>query len=521
MSASREKRTRQQLLDQGLSEKEIKIRLADQKKGGKRTAYTILGVVLAVLALGLVVWNTGIIQSRAVAVTIDGKDYTTGYLSYYYQQVKGNELYNAYSGMSLYNPAVDADKQVYNETDGTTYHDYFLQTALEEMQLMAGVRKQADAAGHTLSETAQQQRADTLAQLALQAKGNGHRSMDSYLKVQYGKYMSSAIFEDILDTQLIVSDHSQAYIEGMEYTDSEIQTYYNEHRDELDNFQLSYMVFRANVPVETDEAGNEIKRTEEETAAALQKAKDEQKAKAETAQQKLAAGATIAELELELELEPYGAYADQTVVGASVNTSFSQWAYDPTRKAGDITLAEYDGTTFYNYYVVRFQDRQRDNSGTANVRHALIAADNAQEGTAPGDAEYAAAKAEAEKLLADWKAAGSTEADFATLAQENSADPGSASNGGLISNISANSGYVETFSDWALDPARKVGDTGIVQNTGSSTKGWHIMYFQSWGEPVWKLTVENTLMDADFTAWSEAAQTSVTMTQGSGAGYVK
>lgn len=519
MSASREKRTRQQLLDQGLSEKEIKHRLEDQKKGTKRVAYTVLGVVLAVLALGLVVWNSGIIQSKAVAATIDGKDYTTGYLSYYYQQAKGNELYNAYSGMSMYDPNVDADEQIYDEAQGLTYRDYFLQTALEEMQLLAGVKKEADAAGYALDEEALQQRQDTMDQLALQAKGNGHRSLDTYLKVQYGKYMTQAIFEDILDTQLTATYYSQNYVEGLEYTDGDIQTYYNEHKDELDTFELSYLVFRASVPVETDAEGNTIQRTEEETAAALQKAKEEQKAKAEQAQLKLAAGATMEQLEQEF--EPYGAYGDQRVVGSSVNSSFAQWAYDPARRAGDMTLTEYDGTTFYTYYVVRFQDRQRDDSATANVRHALIAADNAQGGTAPGDAEYAVAKEKAEKLLADWKAAGSTEEAFATLAQENSADPGSAAKGGLISNITANSGYVETFSGWALDPSRKAGDTGIVQNTGSSTKGWHIMYFQSWGEPAWKLTVENTLLEEEFTRWSEGVQASVTMTQGSGASYVK
>ena len=50
-------------------------------------------------------------------------------------------------------------------------------------------------------------------------------------------------------------------------------------------------------------------------------------------------------------------------------------------------------------------------------------------------------------------------------------DTGSAANGGLITNISSRSGYVDTFTDWALDPDRQPGDTGIVQNTWQLCQG--------------------------------------------------
>lgn len=76
-----------------------------------------------------------------------------------------------------------------------------------------------------------------------------------------------------------------------------------------------------------------------------------------------------------------------------------------------------------------------------------------------------------------------TEDSFAQLAQENSADTSSASNGGLLQYVSPHSGYVDTFTQWSLDPSRQPGDTGIIQNTGSSVKGYHIMYFAGWGRP--------------------------------------
>src|SRR5699024_983811 len=122
--------------------------------------------------------------------------------------------------------------------------------------------------------------------------------------------------------------------------------------------------------------------------------------------------------------------------------------------------------------------------------------------------------AEAEELLEQWKAGEATEDSFAALAQENSADTGSAANGGLISNISAASGYVDTFADWALDPARQPGDTGIVQNTGSSTKGWHIMYYVGSHDPIWKQTAFSALQSEDYDQLLADIDGSVTAQQG-------
>ena len=63
---------------------------------------------------------------------------------------------------------------------------------------------------------------------------------------------------------------------------------------------------------------------------------------------------------------------------------------------------------------------------------------------------------------------------FADLAISNSDDTGSAENGGLIEDIAAAQGlYVQPFTDWAVDPAREPGDTGIVE----TEYGYHVMYY--------------------------------------------
>ena len=66
---------------------------------------------------------------------------------------------------------------------------------------------------------------------------------------------------------------------------------------------------------------------------------------------------------------------------------------------------------------------------------------------------------------------------FAQLAEEHTADPGSASTGGLYEDIYPGQ-MVSAFNDWCFDESRQAGDSGIVQ----TDFGYHIMYFDSFSE---------------------------------------
>ena len=71
--------------------------------------------------------------------------------------------------------------------------------------------------------------------------------------------------------------------------------------------------------------------------------------------------------------------------------------------------------------------------------------------------------------------------EFAKLAEEHSADTGSSTNGGLYEDVYPGR-MIESFNDWIFDESREVGDTGLVKNTESTTKGWHIIYYAGQGE---------------------------------------
>lgn len=80
---------------------------------------------------------------------------------------------------------------------------------------------------------------------------------------------------------------------------------------------------------------------------------------------------------------------------------------------------------------------------------------------------------------------------------------------------------MDTFKDWALDPARQPGDTGLVQNTGSSTKGWHIMYYVSSGDPIWKQTAYTAMLNQDYSDWMATVSEGYTASTGFGMSLIE
>ena len=58
---------------------------ADSKR--KTIVYTIIGVICVIVVAALLIWNSGFFQSRAVAMTVDGVEYTTPQVNYFYREI--------------------------------------------------------------------------------------------------------------------------------------------------------------------------------------------------------------------------------------------------------------------------------------------------------------------------------------------------------------------------------------------------------------------------------------------------
>ena len=140
----------------------------------------------------------------------------------------------------------------------------------------------------------------------------------------------------------------------------------------------------------------------------------------------------------------------------------------------------------------------KDDGKLYDVRHIFITVEGETSQLEDGtygytEAQWEACREKAQKMLDDFLANSPTEEKFAELAKEHSEDPGSASNGGLYSGLTKNYGFIKEFEDWYVDESRKVGDTGIVKNTGSSKVGYHVMYF-SGSKELWKDQAETMVL---------------------------
>ena len=114
-----------------------------------------------------------------------------------------------------------------------------------------------------------------------------------------------------------------------------------------------------------------------------------------------------------------------------------------------------------------------------NVRHILIEPEAAEDGTISDEA-WATAEQTANDILDQWLAGDATEESFANMANENSSDPGSNTNGGLYEDVYPGQ-MVETFNDWCFADGRQPGDYGIVK----TDYGYHIMFFVGAGDEIY------------------------------------
>lgn len=486
-----------------------------QEEKHSNVKYAVVGALSVVLVAFLLVWNTGIIQRNAAAVTVDGEKYSAADVQYYLRSLM---LQNGISSTS------SLKSMTMNSTTGETMYDYLKSQAVERLVTCAALDKQAAEEGFTMSDDTQTEVDDQLKQLEEQWVSAGYQSRDAFIRANYGPYMTYDRLVELFTRDMLVNEYATQFSDSLSYSDADYEQYYQENANTLDEYTITQFVFNATVDT-VDADGNAIEMTDDEKAAALDQAKTEKQAQAQELQSKLEAGEDPAQLAQEYADQLTGDPSiSQVMSGSSVaSASYAQWAQDTARQKGDVTLSEYDaGPSSYYYYVVRFEGRARNDENTATVRHILVAADQDEGASEPTEDQYAAAKTKAEELLDQWKSGPATQESFAELAKANSADTGSAADGGLITDIYSGSGYVSTFTDWALDAARRPGDTGIVQNTGSSVKGWHIMYFVGRdGDPVWKLTAKTAMENNDYTQWQNAAKDKVSYTTGLGLKFVQ
>ena len=522
MSASRKKQERKLAETPELSAREQEEMIKAEQRKRNKIVYTIIGVVVVILAAILLIWDSGVLQRNATVATIGGEKVTPAQVAFHYYN---NPLANAATqytqyGMTMpYSPSESAKKQVIETTDieewaaygfaldasyvGKTYHDYFVDAALETLRSEYAVLAAAKDAGYTsklVDATVKAEMEGLEATIEAYLSYGYNFTVKSYLKQVYGNNMTVKAFRNCVKNAELAEEYYTLNLNTFaDYSAAELDAYYQEHTKELDSVHFYFRTFDGSVKTTLDEDGNSIEPTEEQKTAALAKAKADAELEAEKVTGKVST------------LKDNEDYSEQNGRLTSTGSFYYDWVMDPARQSGDVKV--FEGTN--SYYVVVFSDRYRDETATADVRHILVEAKNEDDPATkdvdestltPTDEVYAAAEKKAQELLAQWESGDKTSESFALLANEHSADSGSNANGGLYTLIAPGS-MIPAFNDWVFADGRKTGDTGLAKNTESYTKGWHVIYYQGDNEPTWSNLARQALWAEEVADTMEIVRT--------------
>lgn len=511
MSASRKKKERQ---NEAGSPRGAQARAEEAAYQRKVRLYTGIGVVVVVLVAALLTWNSGIFQRGTTAATVGETKYTVTDLSYYYQDARYDNTYFYY----MYGMTPPADTDVMEEESGKTYRDSYMDLALENLARDTALYDEAVKEGITEQDVAEA--VDKQIEDAKSTASSGGYSYGSFLKAQYGKYMTPGAYKSIVTREAIADECYNRHYDSLEYSDEDIQKYYDENKNSLDTFEYSYLYFTPAAVEDTDADGNE--RTDEEKEELTKEALAEAKQKADNALAALESGGEVAD---SITTYAPGSSSDHT---SSVGSSFSSAVYASRlyeMSEGESALVE-NGES--GYYVVQLHSRTLVEDPTKDTRHILIRAESTTDDdgnvVAPTEEAWNKAKEQADKILSEYQAGEQTAEAFGALAEKYSEDAGSNTNGGLYEGVYQGR-FVTEFDTWLFDSARKTGDVEIIRHedaepTSNSYFGYHITYFVGDNDPVWKQTADKALRDADTTEWETGVTEGYTATQESGADLI-
>lgn len=486
----------------------------------KKIAGKVIGIVLAVAVVLTAIYGIldffGVPQKVLTAAKVGNERVSIAKFNFYYMDLYSSQ-YNqskwydsqAGSGYGAMYTGFDTTKtpaeQTYPGTlegfdgENPTWADYFRIETITYMQSYIAYANLAREAGMTLDEE-ELKKIDEEVESSRSAAEEQDYSLNRFLTKFYGKGASEKLMREVFEEKLLASKYATQKQEDINasFTDAQINEEYNKN---IADYAL-LTVYGFNVTADTSSIADDA--TEDEKAAATKTAMEAAKAKADGYVANVNSPETLLS-----QAKDYNSKATETSVKAedvtaakleqTFGTAAKDWAMAAERAVGDVTVVENESGYAVLYMGVL---PHKDTSKAIDVRHILIkfetktdADGNTVELT---DAEKATYKQQAQTIY-DKYLENPTEENFATLANENSEDPGSNTKGGLYEDVAVGD-MVAEFNDWCFDPARKPGDTDIVE----TSIGYHVMYYVGNDhEETWITTVRTNLSDEALKTFDE------------------
>jgi len=500
MSASKEKKTR--AVGGDIFDKKAAAAAEQAQKDKKFHRNTVIVIVaLVVVVIASLVITSDAFYTRTTAVTVGDTAYSPAEVSYFYRSTYSNVYNNLYNSLGDYvsmvlDPSTPLSEQQYSEDQ--TWADYIYDQTMDDLKEVTTYYDAAMKEGYTLTEDDQSTINASVEEMRVYASENGYSNLNGFLAIYYSKGMTEKLYTSLLEKAVIASKYAQNILSGLTYTDEELRAYYDENADDLDYFNYYFYSIGHSREAFSEMSDEEKVTAAHEAAAEIAAAKDPE-----------AFLAAIREF----------AGEDTTVsmshnLKANLGDSYTEWITDPARKANDTTVIDDESAS----YVILFVERDNNDYNTVDMRHILFCAEADEDGNYTDEA-LEAAKTKAEMVYDLWKG-DPTEDTFASLANTNSEDTGSNTNGGLYDEITKNS-MVSEIDEFLFDADRESGDTAIVYGNNGSYAGYHVVYFVGENDNYALTLAKNALMEDDYNEIYENMSASYTITAGRGQRYLE
>ena len=479
-------------------EKKKKNSYINRNRQKVQKAEKIVGIVVACLAVLAITCGLldffGVFNRAITALKVGDKNVSVAVMncamadvrnrvysaSQEYEQSYGNGYYTSDTKLTD-TCAYDSEK---------TWGEYFQE---ETVNYVKQVYTYKDAKNNTLTEEQQKdinESFDTIAENATQDETNKY-SLNAYIRLLYGKGVNKNVLrtwlEDVHKAENAQTALQDNYTDGI--TKADITKYYNEHKAQYNIAKVMVYTVSADTSsyskqLSADNLSNE--QIDKIVKNSVQKAKSE----ANSLVKKIKANPNkfidvVNAYEKNVKQNNAAIEEDSITLNGVINTAMTSvsengrnWIASGAKKNSvkAVYSADYDNKTF-SFDIIRIIDPAKEYS-TVNVRHILIQPEDTSDKASVAEAEETA-----KTLYAQWKK-NPKEDYFAELAEKNSKDTGSTSNGGLYEDVYPGQ-MVQSFNDWCFDSSRKKGDSGIVK----TDYGYHIMYFVSNNGVYWKTQV--------------------------------